>query len=54
MSEIVKSKIDEIAPSKILENSMMMEVESWVTHYWINLRTAARNKSEGGNENVIC
>ena len=31
MSEIVKSKIEEIAPSKILENSMMMEVESWVS-----------------------
>ena len=24
------------------------------SHYWIDLRTAARNKSEGGNENVIC
>lgn len=31
MSEIVKSKIDEIAPSKNLENSMMVEVESWVS-----------------------
>lgn len=31
MSEIIKSKIDEIAPSEILENSMMVEVESWVS-----------------------
>lgn len=30
MSEIVKSKIDEIVPSKNLENCMMVEVESWV------------------------
>ena len=31
MSEIVKSKIDEIAPPQNLENSMMIEVESWVS-----------------------
>ena len=31
MSEIVKSKIDEIAPSKNLKNCMMREVESWVS-----------------------
>lgn len=30
MSEIVKSKINKICPSKNLKNSMMREVESWV------------------------
>ena len=31
MSEIIKSRLDSICPSENLENSMMSEVESWVS-----------------------
>lgn len=43
MSEIVKSKIDNIAPSKTLENSMMMEVESWVSVTFNQIGYTPRN-----------
>lgn len=43
MSEIVKSKIDEIVPSKNLENCMMREVESWVRSAFRQLNYIPRN-----------